>query len=520
MVLEYVSAPLEIEMDASEGVADFQNVLNRFGNVEQLLGTTIQAAGENGKDGHIHHHSGLGEAGSDSDEDDLNVNKISRKQKKLAARANIAELKQACDKPEVVEVWDATSADPVLLVHLKAYRNSVPVPQHWSQKRAYLAGKKGLEKPPFKLPAFIEATGITEMRQAYLEKAESQTIKQKGRERMRPGMGKLDIDYQILHDAFFRHQTRPPMTAMGDLYYEGKEFDVEVKHARPGVLSEQLRAALGMELGAPPPWLVNMQRYGPPPSYPSLRIPGLNAPIPPGAQFGYHPGGWGKPPVDEEGNPIYGDVFAERLGEGDDEDDAYKPLLMMRWGELEEEGSEEEVSSEEEEEEEEEEESEQSEEETLEEEYANLAAEMAVPSGIETPREVVLRKADEGPKQLYQVLEQEKTKVRQSALMGSEYAYKVPGEEGGGEEDKKLTIAARKRLEMLRQQVPSDVEVALDPTELETLDDAALRELYEGRVAELRKREDFSDLVAAKAAAQKRKATEKQSGKQDKKFKF
>lgn len=32
----------------------------------------------------------------------------------------------------------------------------------------------------------------------------------------------------------------------------------------------------------PPPWLINMQRYGPPPSYPSLRIPGLNAPIPTG----------------------------------------------------------------------------------------------------------------------------------------------------------------------------------------------------------------------------------------------
>jgi len=44
-----------------------------------------------------------------------------------------------------------------------------------------------------------------------------------------------------------------------------------------------------------------MQRYGPPPSYPNLRIPGLNAPIPVhlGAQYGYHPGGWGKPPVNE-----------------------------------------------------------------------------------------------------------------------------------------------------------------------------------------------------------------------------
>ncbi|KAK8935691.1 hypothetical protein KSP39_PZI005674 [Platanthera zijinensis] len=54
-----------------------------------------------------------------------------------------------------------------------------------------------------------------------------------------------------------------------------------------------------MPKGSPPPWLINMQRYGPPPSYPQLKIPGLNAPIPPGASFGYHPGGWGKPPVDE-----------------------------------------------------------------------------------------------------------------------------------------------------------------------------------------------------------------------------
>ena len=38
--------------------------------------------------------------------------------------------------------------------------------------------------------------------------------------------------------------------------------------------------------GAPPPWLINMQRYGPPPSYANLKIPGLSAPIPDGATFG------------------------------------------------------------------------------------------------------------------------------------------------------------------------------------------------------------------------------------------
>jgi len=37
-----------------------------------------------------------------------------------------------------------------------------------------------------------------------------------------------------------------------------------------------------MAPNGPPPWLFNMQRYGPPPSYPGLRIPGVNAPLPPG----------------------------------------------------------------------------------------------------------------------------------------------------------------------------------------------------------------------------------------------
>jgi splicing factor 3B subunit 2 len=35
-------------------------------------------------------------------------------------------------------------------------------------------------------------------------------------------MGKIDIDYSKLHDAFFRWQTKPKMTMHGDLYYEGK----------------------------------------------------------------------------------------------------------------------------------------------------------------------------------------------------------------------------------------------------------------------------------------------------------
>ena len=67
------------------------------------------------------------------------------------------------------------------------------------------------------------------------------------------------------------------------MYYEGKEFEARVENLKPGTCSEKLLEALGMTSeSTPPPWLINMQRYGPPPSYPDLKIPGLNAPIPKG----------------------------------------------------------------------------------------------------------------------------------------------------------------------------------------------------------------------------------------------
>ncbi len=51
-------------------------------------------------------------------------------------------------------------------------------------------------------------------------------MKSKMREKVRPKLGKIDIDYQKLHDAFFKWQTKPRLTTHGDLYYEGKEFEI------------------------------------------------------------------------------------------------------------------------------------------------------------------------------------------------------------------------------------------------------------------------------------------------------
>jgi splicing factor 3B subunit 2 len=156
----------------------------------------------------------------------VEMKKISKKKKRLMSRLSVAELKQLVQRPDVVEAHDVTSHDPRLLVYLKAYRNTVPVPRHWCHKRKYLQGKRGMEKIPFQLPEYIADTGIAKIRESVLEQDANKKSKQKARDKMTPKMGRIDIDFQVLHDAFFKYQTKPKMTGHGDLYYEGKEFEV------------------------------------------------------------------------------------------------------------------------------------------------------------------------------------------------------------------------------------------------------------------------------------------------------
>jgi len=124
---------------------------------------------------------------------------------------------------------------------------------------------------------------------------------------MNPKIGKVDIDYEVLHDAFFKYQTKPIMTIHGDIYYEGKEDEVKTKGFRPGKVSSELRAALGISESAPPPWIVQMQKYGAPPSYPNLKIPGLNAPLPEGNPYNEY-----YEKMDEQGKAFLTDYFNKK----------------------------------------------------------------------------------------------------------------------------------------------------------------------------------------------------------------
>merc|ERR1719228_1198142 len=455
-------------------------------------------------------------------EDDLTETgepKLSKRKLKKLNRLSVAELKQLVARPDVVEMHDVTARDPRLLVHLKSTRNTVPVPRHWCFKRKYLQGKRGIEKPPFDLPEFIKKTGIMEMREALQEKEEQKGLKSKMREKVRPKLGKIDIDYQKLHDAFFKWQTKPRMTLHGDLYYEGKEFEIRLKEKKPGDLTDELRTALGMPVGpnahkVPPPWLIAMQRYGPPPSYPNLKIPGLNAPIPDGCSFGYHAGGWGKPPVDEAGKPLYGDVFGTS-DSGYSQQVPVEEVDQTLWGEMESESEEEESEEEEEEEEEMEEAPETSGMQT-----PIVDAGMATPSGMssvgapgqETPELIELRKrkieADmEGGEtpNLYTILPERKNDRIGAGMMASTHTYDLPGAMPASGGSKRLD--------------PGAVEMALNPDEVDLIDSDALQAKAEAAMREKQAslaNEDLSDMVAEHAAKQSNKR-KRQAGKEESK---
>lgn len=534
------TADLALEND-DPAFAEYKNILAKFGPAVDENEVQREANAGN-----------KGEAFFDQDddipsEDEMNGQpKMSKKKRKKLNKLSIAELKALVRNPEVVEWQDPSSSDPRLLVQIKAQRNVVPVPGHWSLKREYLSSKRGIEKPPFKLPKFIADTGITEMRDAVLEKQAEQTLKQKQRERVQPKMGKLDIDYQKLYDAFFRFQTKPDLTRFGDLYHEGKEWEADYRYFKPGEISDSLREALGMQPGFPPPWLLQQQRIGPPPSYPLLKIPGLNAPLPPGASWGFGPGQWGKPPVDEYNRPIYGgDIFGVIAGNpaAQPQQQALQPqaepIDRTLWGELKPPEESEEEESEDEEEEEEEDDD-------------GVPDGLQTPGGLETPGGFVssvptdyphgpsgvessmagefdLRKQRRGyeteesmagPRSAYTVIPERQ--ARAEGFFGSDRVYDLSKNRGGmpvlGQEDD-----SRKRKK------PGDVDVALDPEALASHDgiskDELRRKFDEGRKedgigAQWRFDDDLTEMIAEESRKRIKRDEEKHGGDKRKEAKY
>ena len=191
--VEYVSASLSDIGLNDPTLEEFKLIFQKFSTPEEL--TSLVPVNEENEVEVLKETNDQIEVTAEGTVDE--PKKISKKKKKLMSRLSVAELKQLVQRPDVVEAHDVTASDPRLLVYLKAYRNTVPVPRHWCHKRKYLQGKRGIEKTPFELPEFIAETGIAKIRESVLEQEALKKGSRKARDKLQPKMGRIDIDYQV-----------------------------------------------------------------------------------------------------------------------------------------------------------------------------------------------------------------------------------------------------------------------------------------------------------------------------------
>lgn len=243
---------------------EYENVVGRF----QSNGSDVNANNEN--TGVVGESSEMPER-QQSDEARLERSKdftydSNTKEKSRDTKPSLTMLKEAVPRPELVEWWDVDAKDPALLYALKSAPGAVPVPSTWQGRHE---SSNTRAQRPYRLPDNIKETGIMMLRDVVAE--DSDTLRQKTRERVQPKLGRLDMDYRKLHAAFFGSQTKPSLSEYGQTSGQDSPFPFN-PDLRPGNLSEKLRSALGLRPDALPPWAASVKK-NPNKSWPSKDKP-------------------------------------------------------------------------------------------------------------------------------------------------------------------------------------------------------------------------------------------------------
>lgn len=231
--------------------------------------------------------------------------------KRKRNRVSILELKvdilssfgdDAEDLAKTVDEYDVTAEDPLFTLLLKNMRNTVAVPSHWVKRSFFLDDQIDRDKATHIVSSEMELTDVATIRRLTLrelgERASGQDI---------GNFLRCFCTGSPLETKTFGVRLSGP----GDAFEERKVWPK--KAFTPGVISARLTEALGIQSPlTPPQWIRSIQEMKRlPPAYPTMRIPGVNAPLPQGARFdaGNHGGSrqeWGGPPRDEKGKFIFG----------------------------------------------------------------------------------------------------------------------------------------------------------------------------------------------------------------------
>merc|ERR1712032_651476 len=130
----------------------------------------------------------------------------SKRKNRVASRPSLVSLKQLSPKAEEVFSFDTTAEDPHTLLYLKSVFNSWEVPTNWDRRQCKimtLCNPSAL----FVLPPFLLSTGVSAIRNHSSHGADNTS--HPGRNRIRPKSSRIQLNYDVLRDAFFKYQSKP-----------------------------------------------------------------------------------------------------------------------------------------------------------------------------------------------------------------------------------------------------------------------------------------------------------------------
>merc|ERR1712032_1486466 len=131
---------------------------------------------------------------------------LSKRKNRVASRPSLVSSKQLSLKAEEVFSFDTTAEDPHTLLYLKSVFDSWEVPTNWDRRRC----KTMTSCDPsalFVLPSFLLSTGVSAIRNHGLYDIDNTS--HPGRNRIRPKSSRIQLNYDVLRDAFFKYQSKP-----------------------------------------------------------------------------------------------------------------------------------------------------------------------------------------------------------------------------------------------------------------------------------------------------------------------
>ncbi|CUG88364.1 unnamed protein product [Bodo saltans] len=213
-----------------------------------------------------------------------------------------------------IEEHDGNGQDPHFTALMKSIRGSIAVPSHWHMLSEFLSKQADRDSTSI-VPVDIEATEIREIRAS----KDPKTFQNMNRIAF---VRCFSVGTPLATKMFSVR-----LTESGDVFEEGRWYPKS--DYQPTHLSKDLRDALGLKAPtSPAPWLYAMQHMKRlPPAFPFLKVAGVNAPIPEGAQWGGGEGMWGHAPRNDNGSPAFPGVMGEvRI--------AHQSAVPQPWGSI------------------------------------------------------------------------------------------------------------------------------------------------------------------------------------------